>query len=115
MNDNRPTRDSMSIEEATMSNMREMIAAMVEVLEGKGLCTKQDLHDIITEFRRKNPCARLPRRRHDLDPVERWPLRNEAGLTSIQAGRGPPYRSNSRVVRGSSFTPLINNWRVDTL
>jgi hypothetical protein len=31
------------------------IAAMVEVLERKGLCTKQDLYDIITEFRRKNP------------------------------------------------------------
>ncbi len=113
MNDNRPTRDSMSIEETTMSNMWES-AAMVEVLEEKGRCTKQDLYDIITEFRRKNPRARLPRRRHDLDPVERWPLDNEAGLTSIQAWRGPPYRANSRVVRDSSLTPFINNWRVDT-
>jgi hypothetical protein len=26
------------------------IAAIVEVLERKGLCTKQDLYDIITEF-----------------------------------------------------------------
>ena len=113
MSDPRPTRDSMSIEETTMSNMWE-IAAMVEVLEEKGRCTKQNLFDIITEFRRKNPRARLPRRRCELDPVERWPLGNEAGLTSIQAGRGPPYRANSRVVRDSSFTPLINNWRVDT-
>ena len=28
------------------------IAAIVEVLERKGLCTKQDLYDIITELRR---------------------------------------------------------------
>ena len=43
----------MAIEEATISNIWE-IAAIVEVLERKGLCTKQDLCDIITEFRRKN-------------------------------------------------------------
>ena len=36
------------------------IAAIVEVLERKGLCTKQDLDDIITEFRRKNPSAKIP-------------------------------------------------------
>ncbi len=59
MSDDHPTRDSMSIEEATVSNMWE-IAAIVEVLERKGLCTKQDRHDIITEFRRKNPRARIP-------------------------------------------------------
>ena len=39
MSDTRPKRDSMSIEEATVSNMWE-IAAIVEVLERKGLCTK---------------------------------------------------------------------------
>ncbi len=49
----------MSIEEATVSNMWET-AAIVEVLERKGLCTKQDLYDIITDFRRKNPPARIP-------------------------------------------------------
>lgn len=54
-----PRRDSMSIEEATSSNMWE-IAAIVEVLERKGLCSKQDLYDIISEFRRKNPRARIP-------------------------------------------------------
>jgi hypothetical protein len=56
MSDNRPTRESMFLEEATVSNMGE-IAAIVEVLESKGLCTEQDLYDIITEFRRKNPRA----------------------------------------------------------
>jgi len=54
MSTDRPTRDSMSLEEATVSNMWET-AAIVEVLERKGLCTKHDLYDIITEFRRKNP------------------------------------------------------------
>jgi hypothetical protein len=32
----------------------------VEVLDRKGLCTKQDLYDIITEIRRKNPRAKIP-------------------------------------------------------
>lgn len=49
----------MSLEEATISNMWE-IAALVELLERKGLCTKQDLFDIITELRKKNPRARIP-------------------------------------------------------
>ena len=35
MNDDRPNRDSMSLEEATISNTWEM-AAIVEVLERKG-------------------------------------------------------------------------------
>jgi hypothetical protein len=38
MCDQRPERESMSIEEATVSNKWE-IAAIVEVLEQKGLCT----------------------------------------------------------------------------
>ena len=58
MSTDRPTRDSMSVEEATISNMWE-IAAIVELLEQKGLCAKQDIYDIITEFRRKNPRASL--------------------------------------------------------
>jgi len=43
MSDDRPKRDSMSIEEATISNMWE-IAAIMEVLERKDLCAKQDTH-----------------------------------------------------------------------
>jgi hypothetical protein len=38
MNDQLPKRESMSIEEAAVSNMWE-IAAIVEVLEQEGLCT----------------------------------------------------------------------------
>ena len=59
MSDDRPKRDTMSLEEATVSNMWE-IAAIVEVLERKGLCKKEDLYDIISEFRRKNPRATIP-------------------------------------------------------
>ena len=33
---------------------------IVEVLERKGLCTKQDLYGTITEFRRKNPRPSIP-------------------------------------------------------
>lgn len=42
----------MSIEEATVSNMWE-IAALVEVLERKGLCTKHDLLDADREVHRR--------------------------------------------------------------
>ena len=59
MSDERSKRDSMSIEEATISNMWE-IAAIVEVRERRGLCTTQNLYDIISEFRRKNPRAQIP-------------------------------------------------------
>ena len=59
MSDDRPKRETMSLEEATISNMWE-IAALVKVLEAKGLCTKEELHDIITELRRKYPRAKIP-------------------------------------------------------
>ncbi|MGQ0695453.1 MAG: hypothetical protein ACT4OL_07745 [Nitrospiraceae bacterium] len=49
----------MFLEEATISHMLEMVA-IVELLERKGLCTKQDLYDIITELRKKNPRAKIP-------------------------------------------------------
>ena len=64
MTEDRPKRESMSIDEATVSNMWE-IAAIVEVLEWKGLCTKQDLleanrkvHRRLTEVRgARAPCT----------------------------------------------------------
>jgi hypothetical protein len=56
MSTDRSIRGRMPLEEATASTMGE-IAAIVEVLERKGLCTKQDLYDIITEFRSKTPRA----------------------------------------------------------
>ena len=59
MSDDRPKREAMFIEEAALSNMWE-VAAIVEVLERKGLCSKQNRYDIIAEFRRKNPRAKIP-------------------------------------------------------
>ena len=47
----------MSLEQAIFFNMSE-IAAFVEVLERKVCCTKQDLYEIITELRKKNPRSR---------------------------------------------------------
>jgi len=49
----------MSLEELAISNIWE-IATIVELLEKKGLCSKQDLDDIIGELRKKNPRTRLP-------------------------------------------------------
>lgn len=57
--ENRPKREAMSLEEATISNMWE-IAAIVELLERKGLSTKEELHGIVDEFRKCNPRARIP-------------------------------------------------------
>lgn len=59
MSEERPKRQTMSLEEATISNMWE-IAAIVELLERNGLCTKQDLFDIISEFRKKSSHAKIP-------------------------------------------------------
>ena len=42
----------MTTEEVTISNKWEMVA-IVELLEQKGLCTKQDSHVIIDELRKK--------------------------------------------------------------
>ena len=42
----------MTTEEATISNKWEMVA-IVELLEQRGLCTKQDHHAIIDELRRR--------------------------------------------------------------
>ena len=59
MSNDRPKRETMFLEEATISNMWE-IAAIVELLERQGLATKQDLYNIITEFRIKQPRATIP-------------------------------------------------------
>ena len=52
MSTDRPKRETMSIEEATVSNMWE-IAAIVKVLERKGLCTKADIFDVDREVHRR--------------------------------------------------------------
>jgi len=59
MNDDRPTPDSMSLEEATVSNMWEIVA-IVEVLERKSLCMKQNLYNLNTESRHLLPVRIRP-------------------------------------------------------
>jgi hypothetical protein len=53
----------------------------------------------------QNPVPVQPRRkRPDVDASERWRRGNDVGLTSAQAGRGPPSRSRFNAVRDSSIT-----------
>ncbi len=52
-------KEIVTLEELTISSMWEM-AALVEVLEKKGVLKKQDILDAIRELRRKNPQARIP-------------------------------------------------------
>jgi len=59
MSNKQAKRETMSIDQATVSNMWE-IAAIIELQEQKRLCTKRDPHTIIEELRRKNPQARIP-------------------------------------------------------
>jgi hypothetical protein len=59
MRNDRPKRETMSLEEATISDMWE-IAAFVELLERKGLTTKQELHEIVNQLREKKPHSRVP-------------------------------------------------------
>jgi hypothetical protein len=54
MSNERSKLEPMPIVEATVSNMWE-IAAIVKVFDWKRLRTKQDLHTIIDELRRKTP------------------------------------------------------------
>ena len=59
MSHNRSKRGILSVEGAMISYMWE-IAAIVEVLEREGFSTKQDLSQLITEFQKNNPVARIP-------------------------------------------------------
>ncbi len=50
----------VTLEELTISNMWE-VAGLIEVLEKKGLISKQDILTEIRELRKMNPTARTPR------------------------------------------------------
>ncbi len=50
-------KDLVTLEELTISNMWE-VAALIEVLEKKGLISKQDILTEIRELRKMNPTAR---------------------------------------------------------
>lgn len=74
MNNERPKRDSMSLEEATISNMWE-IAAIVEVLERKGLCTKDESLGVLEEEARQSKRGLWA----DPNPVPPWEVRHPKG------------------------------------
>ena len=59
MADKLDPKQLVTTEELAISSMWEM-AALVEVLERKGICTKQEVLDMIQELRRKNPTAVPP-------------------------------------------------------
>ncbi len=93
--------DLVTLEELTISNMWE-VAALIEVLEKKGVMKKQDILDAIRELRQKNPKARTPLECDD-EPQQAFPepylltethealitkimeLMNESKLTAHQA------------------------------
>ncbi len=50
----------MILEELAISNMWET-SALVEVLERKGILTKQEVLEMIQELRQREPTAILPR------------------------------------------------------
>jgi hypothetical protein len=116
MSNEQAKRETMSIDEATVSNMRE-IAAIIELQEQKRLCTKRYPHTIIDELRRKNPpCARIPKtvspQPYLLTETEKkiiddsLELLNKDGLTSHQSLNllerlGRIIESGQRVAKGT--------------
>ncbi len=53
--------DLVTLDELALSNMWET-AALVELLERKGILTKQEVLDMIQELRQREPTAIPPRR-----------------------------------------------------
>ena len=53
-------KEVVSIEELAISNMWEN-AALVELLERKGILTKQELLDMVHELRQREPTSITPR------------------------------------------------------
>ncbi len=53
--------DLVTLEELAISNMWET-SALVELLERKGILTKQEVVDMIQELRRREPTAIPPQR-----------------------------------------------------
>ena len=53
--------DLVTLEELALSNMWET-SALVELLERKGILTKQEVLDMIKELRQREPTGRPPRR-----------------------------------------------------
>lgn len=60
-------KDLVTMDELTLSNAWEL-EALVEVLTAKGVMTKRDVLDVLTELRRRNPAAAVPYRDLAADP-----------------------------------------------
>ncbi len=54
-------KEIVTIDELAISNMWET-SALVELLERKGILTRQDVLDMIQELRQREPTGRPPRR-----------------------------------------------------
>lgn len=53
MADRLNSRETFTTEEGVLANMWAL-EALVEILERRGVCTKQDVHDMITELRQRH-------------------------------------------------------------
>ncbi|WP_447983833.1 hypothetical protein [Nitrospira sp. Nam74] len=84
-------KDLVTLDELTLSNAWEQ-EALIEVLVAKGILTKREVLDAITELRRRNPRAAVPHNEmsvdaHKTDVLVRHILEifNSTGLTAQQA------------------------------
>ena len=53
MAEKRTPRETFTVDEGVLANMWVM-EAIVELLERKGLCTKQEVHDMVAELRKRH-------------------------------------------------------------
>ena len=84
-------KDLVTIDELTLSNAWEL-EALVEVLVAKGVITKREVLEALTELRRRNPRAAAPHSElsgspHKTDVIVSHILEvfNSTGLTAQQA------------------------------
>lgn len=84
-------KDLITFDELTLSNAWEQ-EALVEVLVSKGIITKREVLDALTELRRRNPRAAAPQSEISVDPHKTdvvishiLEIFNSTGLTAQQA------------------------------
>ena len=84
-------KELVTLVELTLSNAWEL-EALVEVLTAKGIITKREVLDMLTELRRRNPAAAAPYSDLAADPHKAdilvkhiLELFNSTGLTAQQA------------------------------
>jgi hypothetical protein len=84
-------KELVTFDELTLSNAWEL-EALVEVLVAKGVMTKREVLDMLTELRRRNPRAAAPQNSLTVDPHKAEVLIshildvfNATGLTAQQA------------------------------